>query len=61
MRQSSHSTARNIASENQNSPPWSTTTKIVVIVFSVVVMGAIVLRFQDVIAPLVIAGLIAYV
>jgi len=33
----------------------------VVIVFGVVVMGAIVLRFQDVIAPLVIAGLIAYV
>jgi len=45
----------------QLSPPWSTTVKIVVIVFGVVVVGAIVLRFQDVIAPLVIACLIAYV
>ena len=43
------------------SPPWSTTVKIVVIVFGVVVLGAVVLRFQDVIALLVIAGLIAYV
>ncbi|MBU0702356.1 MAG: AI-2E family transporter, partial [Chloroflexi bacterium] len=51
----------NIASESQASPPWSATAKIVVIVFGVVVLGAIVLRFQKVIAPLVIACLIAYV
>jgi len=51
----------NIASESQASPLWSATAKIVVIVFGVVVLGAIVLRFQEVIAPLVIACLIAYV
>ena len=44
-----------------NSPPWSTTVKIVVVIFGVVVVGAIVLRFQDVISPLVVACLIAYV
>ncbi|MFQ6101469.1 MAG: AI-2E family transporter [Anaerolineae bacterium] len=43
------------------SPPWSMTVKVVVVVFGVVVVGAIVLRFQRVITPLVIAGLIAYV
>jgi predicted PurR-regulated permease PerM len=48
-------------SDTDVSPPWSTTAKIVVIVFSLVILGAIVWRFQDVIAPLVIACLIAYV
>jgi predicted PurR-regulated permease PerM len=43
------------------SPPWSTTAKIVVIVFGVVLLGAGVLRFREVIAPLVIACLVAYV
>lgn len=54
-------TEEKTASEFQESPPWSATAKIVVIVFGVVVLGAIVLRFQEVIAPLIIACLIAYV
>ena len=45
----------------QVSAPWNTTVKVVVIVFGVVILGAIVLRFQDIIPPLIIAGLIAYV
>jgi len=45
----------------QVSPPWNTTVKVVVIVFGVVILGVIVLRFQDIIPPLIIAGLIAYV
>jgi predicted PurR-regulated permease PerM len=47
--------------ETQTSPPWSTTVKVVVIVFGLIILGAILLRFQEIIAPLVIAGLIAYV
>jgi predicted PurR-regulated permease PerM len=45
----------------RTSPPWSTTVKVVVIVFILIILGAILLRFQEIIAPLVIAGLIAYV
>jgi predicted PurR-regulated permease PerM len=48
-------------SSTRLSPPWNTTVKIVVIVFGAVIVGAMLLRFQDVIAPLVIACLIAYV
>ena len=40
---------------------WNTTVKIVVIVFGVLFVGGIVWRFHDVIPPLVIACLIAYV
>ena len=43
------------------SPSWSPTAKIVVTVFGIVVIIAAVLRFREIIAPLVIAGLIAYV
>lgn len=61
MKQSLSRTEENTASQSPISPPWSATAKIVVIVFSVVVAGAIVLRFREVISPLIIAGLIAYV
>ncbi len=50
-----------VGGDPQVSPPWNTTVKVVVVVFGVVVLGAIVVRFQDVISPLVIACLIAYV
>lgn len=43
------------------SPPWNTTVKVVVIVFCILVLLAIVLYFRGVIAPLVLASLIAYV
>jgi predicted PurR-regulated permease PerM len=43
------------------SRPWDTVVKIVVIVFGVLGLGAVLLRFQDVIPPLVIACLVAYV
>lgn len=42
------------------SRPWSATSKIVVVVFGVVVLVAIVLRFRGIISPLIVAGLIAY-
>ncbi|OQY17692.1 MAG: hypothetical protein DRJ03_15225 [Chloroflexi bacterium] len=61
VKQSPSQIVEHTASETQVSPPWSATTKIVVIIFGVVILGAIVLRFQDVIAPLVVACLIAYV
>jgi predicted PurR-regulated permease PerM len=48
-------------SEAPVSRPWSTVVKVVVVVFGVLGLGAVVLRFQDVIAPLVIACLVAYV
>ncbi len=41
--------------------PWNTPTKIVVIVFGVLLLSGIVWRFHDVIPPLIIACLIAYV
>ena len=43
------------------SPPWSTTTKVVVIVLGLLLLGMFLQRFHVVAAPLVIAFLIAYV
>lgn len=43
------------------SPPWNVTAKIVVVVFGILLLGGIVWRFHDVIPPLIIACLIAYV
>ncbi len=48
-------------SETRVSPPWNTTVKVVVIVFCILALLAIVVYFQGIIAPLVIASLIAYV
>ncbi len=45
----------------RRSPLWNTTVKIVVIVFGVIILGALLIRFQIVIGPLVIAFLIAYI
>ena len=62
MKQLSSSVEKDTASEVAPvSPLWSTTVKIVVIVFGLVILWAIVLRFHDVIPPLIIASLIAYV
>jgi len=44
----------------QYSPPWSAAVKIIVVTFILVIVGAILLHFQDILAPLVIACLIAY-
>ncbi|MCP4542093.1 MAG: AI-2E family transporter [Chloroflexi bacterium] len=43
------------------SPSWNTTAKIVIVVFGVLLVGGIIWRFHDVIPPLIIACLIAYV
>jgi len=43
------------------SPPWNATVKVVVIVFCILALLAILVYFQGIIAPLVIASLIAYV
>lgn len=46
-----------------DNPPrrWSSTTKIIVILFVVILLGMIVYRFQNVIPPLVIALLLAFI
>jgi predicted PurR-regulated permease PerM len=43
------------------SPPWNPTVKVTVIVFGVVIFGGTLLRFREVIGPLIVASLIAYV
>jgi predicted PurR-regulated permease PerM len=47
--------------ETSISPTWNTTVKVVVIVFCILALLAIAFYFQGVIAPLVLASLIAYV
>ena len=47
-------------SEDLKSPPWSNATKVVVTVASLILIGAVLWRFQQLIGPLVIAGMIAY-
>jgi predicted PurR-regulated permease PerM len=61
MKRLSHRAQKRTESEIPVSPSWSTTVKIVVIVFTVIILGAIVLRFRAVIPLLIIASLIAYV
>jgi predicted PurR-regulated permease PerM len=48
-------------SQTPHSPPWNTTVKVVVVVFGVVLLAAILLRFQEIIPSMIIAVLIAYV
>jgi predicted PurR-regulated permease PerM len=45
---------------NPHSPSWSTTTKVFVAAFTLVVIGLAVWRFHTLIGPLIIAGIIAY-
>jgi predicted PurR-regulated permease PerM len=47
-------------STNPHSPSWSTTTKVFVAAFTLVVIGLAVWRFHTLIGPLIIAGIIAY-
>lgn len=61
VRRSPDQVKENTVSIAPVSHPWNTLVKVVVIVFGVVALGAVVLRFQDVITPLVIACLVAYV
>ena len=48
-------------SQTPHSPPWNTTVKVVVIVFGIVLVAAILLRFQEIIPSTILALLIAYV
>lgn len=47
-------------STEPRSPQWSTTTKVFVAAFTFVLVGLAVWRFQTLIAPLIIAAIIAY-
>jgi predicted PurR-regulated permease PerM len=47
-------------SQNPNSPAWGTNTKLVVALTIVVVIGALLVKFQFIITPLLIALLLAY-
>ncbi len=46
--------------QNPNSPSWGTNTKLVVALTSVVIIGALLVKFQFIITPLLIALLLAY-
>ncbi|MCB0164323.1 MAG: AI-2E family transporter [Anaerolineae bacterium] len=48
-------------STNLRSPNWSTPTKLFVAAFATILLGLAVWRFQSVISPLVVAGIIAYI
>ena len=47
-------------SQNPNSPSWGTNTKLVVALTIVVIIGALLVKFQFIITPLLIALLLAY-
>jgi predicted PurR-regulated permease PerM len=47
-------------SQAQTSPPWGTNTKLVIGLTMVVVVGALLVKFQSVITPLLIAVVLAY-
>ncbi len=61
MEQLSNQTEEFVEGDVSVSPSWNTTAKIVVIVFGVVIVGAGILRFREVIPPLILACLVAYV
>lgn len=48
-------------SENLRSPNWSSSTKIFVAAFATVLLSLAVWRFQAVLSPLIVAGIIAYI
>jgi mannose-6-phosphate isomerase len=48
-------------SNPHQSPPWNITTKAIVTVAALVLSGLLLWRFRDLLSPLVIAGLLAYV
>lgn len=43
-----------------NSPNWSKTTKVIVVVFTLIIAALLIMRFQSLIAMLVIAAILAY-
>jgi predicted PurR-regulated permease PerM len=45
---------------NDNSPYWSKTTKVIVVVFGLLIAAFLIMRFQSLIAMLVIAAILAY-
>jgi predicted PurR-regulated permease PerM len=47
-------------SQNPTSPSWGTNTKLVVALTTVVIIGALLVKFQFIISPLLIALLLAY-
>jgi predicted PurR-regulated permease PerM len=47
-------------SQNPTSPSWGTNTKLVVALTIVVIIGALLVKFQFIISPLLIALLLAY-
>ncbi len=47
-------------SEEPRSPPWSITTKVFVAAITFILLGLVIWRFNNLIAPLIIAGIIAY-
>ena len=49
-----------IQTQEPNSPSWGTNTKLVVALTIVVIVGALLVKFQFVITPLLIALLLAY-
>ncbi len=46
--------------ENSNSPSWGTNTKLVVALTAVVIAGALLVKFQFILSPLLIALVLAY-
>ena len=43
-----------------NSPPWSRTTKTIVVVFALLLLALLVMRFRSLLAMLVVAAILAY-
>ena len=43
-----------------NSPPWSRTTKTIVVVFAILLLALLVMRFRTLLAMLVVAAILAY-
>lgn len=49
-----------MSAETKRSPRWSSTTKITVALTAVVLVGWVIVRFQNLITPLIVAAMMAY-
>jgi predicted PurR-regulated permease PerM len=54
------STPEPVRSDHHHSPAWNATTKIIVVVFTLLLIGLLVWRFQSLIGMIVLAAILAY-